>query len=587
MGEEQFKQAKAGLSMGRAGRPAGACRTTAARVIGLLAVVLIVGDSAFADFLVQPMLLRKACTPGQRYPVELKLENVDPTVTEAVTLRLAELTQKSDGQSTEMLPNDPNLSKATLRSCRTWLTTSSAAIQVPPYKIVPFTMQIDVPPQTKGFYFAAIVATTAPRMKIIEGATLAPVNMEMVVPVILEVQSMPMQQKISLSAAGLEHRLARVDVPAASFATIDVTNAGGTFSRLQPVARVWGQAGGHWQKLAEVKFPDMTIMPGVKLHLKQDMGRLLASGTYRVEGFIYVDGRRGSRVQSDVSFKGDPGLPTDVLRKPVAVNVQPAPLFVESKAGATRSTSVQVMNGSEDDIIVDAELALPAHMGLAVNNRGVKGEDLGCANWVTASPARFTLKGYAKRGLSLLVRMPTESGKYPTYYATLKLRVSYADGQLAGTKETYVCIQNKQGAGEPAITPTVLSVSETSPSRYLATGIFLNGGETHVTPTCQGVLSMIGVGGGTGASILKRFLMSSEAYGQTGMMLPFESRSFSGVLDVSDVPPGEYYVTAVIKWPNSAADGLQNQKRITVVEQGGRKIIRMGELAGQQVVIKM
>ncbi len=118
--------------------------------------------------------------------------------------------------------------------------------------------------------------------------------------------------------------------------------------------------------------------------------------------------------------------------------------------------------------------------------------------------------------------MPKEAGKYPSFYGTLRLRLSYADGKSAGTKDTWICLQNKPVTGTPLLEAKVLTVSETSASRYLVTGSFQNTGETHAASlTCQGVLSIVG-GGGLGSAVYKRFLMTCEAVGQTGILLPFE-----------------------------------------------------------------
>jgi len=164
----------------------------------------------------------------------------------------------------------------------------------------------------------------------------------------------------------------------------------------------------------------------------------------------------------------------------------------------------------------------------------------------------------------------------------LKLRVYYRDGQVAGTKETYICVQNKQVPAAPAVACTVLTLQESSPSRYVVASGYMNAGEMYVTPSCVGDLSVLGV---NGVTTFKRFLMSSETFGQKGVLLPFQARSFSGVLDLSDVPVGTYYVTSILKWPGGTADGIQEQRTVQVWEQGGRKYARMGETQ-ERVVVK-
>jgi len=317
--------------------------------------------------------------------------------------------------------------------------------------------------------------------------------------------------------------------------------------------------------------------------LKHDLGRPLASGPYRMEGFLYVDGRRAGRVQKDLSFQGDAQLAGNAHSADSPLDVEPANSFIDITPGATRSSSIQVVNGSEEGVTVNVELALPGHMATASSSRGVRGDDLSCVDWVTVEPRQLTMKGYSRANLRVIAKMPKGAAQYPCYYGTLKLQASYRDGQPAGTSETYICVQNKQVTASPAIATTVLTISEASPSRYLVTAGYMNGGETYVTPSCQGVLSVAGV---AGVATYKRFLMTSENLGQKKIQLPFEARVFTGVLDVSDIPPGNYFVTSILHWPGSPVEGLQRQQTIVVEEKGGRKYARMTE-AQQQVLIRM
>jgi hypothetical protein len=574
MGQKRFTYAKAGLLSGQAGGSEAGGTGTAGRIIGLLVILLLAGDSAFADLLVQPILLRMTVQPGKRYTRELKLENADPREGETLTLRLAELTQKEDSSWTEFRADDPDFSKAVVRSCVSWLTLPPGEIKLGGYQILPFSLQIEVPAGTRGFFFAAIVAATTPKPVTAPDGTATLMNVEFVVPVILEVQSMPMRQDISLTDVGLSYQAQQGETPAANNVVIDIANNGGTFSGLLPIVRLWEKSGGHWRRFSEVKFPEISIMPGVKLHVPQSVGQALPSGTYQLEAALYVDNRRGPIIKKTVQFEGDPTL-AKTLRGQAALAVAPSSLFLEIVPGATRTTALQVTNGSEEDVTVNAELIVPEQMHLAVNGRGVNGDDLGCSGWVTLEPSTFTLRGHGRRNLTILARMPKESTKYASYYGTLRLHVSYADGKSAGVREALICAQNKQVAATPFLGATVLTISESGPSRYFASATFSNGGETHVTAlSCQGVLSIVG-GGGGGAAVAKRFLMSSEQFGQRGAMLPFDVRSFSGVLDLSNVAPGAYYMTSILNYPGGPADGIQRQIIIEVTEQGGRKYARM------------
>lgn len=587
MGQKRLADAKAELLARPArGSAAGGTNTTTRRLIGLVAILLFVGDSAFADLLVQPLLVRMTVQPGKSYTRELKLENSDPREAETLTLRLAELTQKVDSSWTEFRADDPDFSKAVVRSCSSWVTVPPGEMKLGGYQILPFNLKVDVPAGTRGFFFAAIIATTAPKTVAAADGTASSMNMEFVVPVILEVQSVPMPKDISLTDVGLSYQAQTTETPAANNVVIDIANNGGTFSGLLPIVRLWEQSGGHWRRFAEVKFPEISIMPGAKLHVLRNLGQALPSGSYQLEAALYIDNRRGPVIKKTVQFEGDQTL-AKTLRGQAALAIAPSNLLLDIIPGATRATSLQVTNGSEEDITVKAEVLVPELMHMAVSSRGVNGDDLACTGWVTVNPATFTLRGHARRNVTVLAKMPKEATKYPSYYGTLRLRVSYPDGTSAGVRDALICTQNKQVTATPFIAATVLTISETGPSRYFASATFSNGGEIHVpSASCQGVLSIVGAGGG-GAAVAKRFLMSSEQYGQRGALLPFDVRSFSGVLDLSDVAPGPYYLTSILSYPGAPTIGVQRQIIIEVTEQGGRKSARMvgtSDSAAPQVI---
>jgi hypothetical protein len=507
---------------------------------------------------------------------------MDPKKDEVISLAMKELSQSEDSSWIELDATDPNLSKFPLRSCSSWVKLPPESIPVGAYKMVPFTVQIDVPAGTRGFYFAAIVASTEPRLIELDTGVVTQLQFQMVVPVVLEVQSMVMPAKVSLTDVAMTHRAATPEEPAMSFVTMNIDNTGGTFSALRPIVRLWGQSAGHWRKVAELNLNETGILPGAKLKLRHEVGKPLPSGTYRMEGFLYVDSRRAGRVQKDLNFQGDAQIaPGGPIESPL--DLEPSNSFLEIVPGATRSSSIQVVNNSEEGVTVNLELALPMDMRDRSNGRGVRGDDLSCADWVTVEPRQFTMRGYSRQNLRVVARMPKGASQYPCYYGTLRLRGSYADGQPAGMSETYICVQNKQVTSAPLVGATVLTIAETSPSRYLVTAGYMNGGETYVTPGCQGVLS---VAGQAGVTTYKRFMMTSEGLGPKKLMLPFEARVFTGVLDVSEIPAGKYFVTSILSWPGGAVDGIQKQQVILVEEQGGRKYARLTE-AQEPVPIKL
>jgi hypothetical protein len=243
-------------------------------------------------------------------------------------------------------------------------------------------------------------------------------------------------------------------------------------------------------------------------------------------------------------------------------------LFIDTFPGAGRMAVLRVVNASEEEVTVNAELLLPEHMGNVMNSRGVRGEAYGCADWVTVEPRQFKLRGYGRQNLRIAARMPSNATQLPCYYATVRLRATYPDGERGGTTYARLCVQNRKMESPALIDSLLLTLSESSPSRYLVTARFINNGDVHVQPRCRAVLTSA-----PGDVIRKRLVMSSEAYDQSGVLLPLDTRNFSGVLDLSDVSAGTYRLTSILE--HDKGGSVLDQRGLVVTEQGGQKIVRV------------
>ncbi|HON93960.1 MAG TPA: hypothetical protein PK373_07355 [Sedimentisphaerales bacterium] len=578
----QSKQLEANLSNCRANDAVRRGVGPLARVIGIAAFVLLATSSAFGEFIVQPIILRQQVTPGRsNVRLNFTLENISRDATEKVTLRIADLSQDSDGVWTEVRPDDPSntMDMSALKSCKDWLRCTVESAVVDPFQRVPATVVANIPPGTRGFYFAALVAETEPRETDIDGPYGgALLGMQYLVPIILEAQNIPLQHNVQLQDVGMIYQEPTVENPLASvLGTMTIVNTGGTYSRLTGQLRVWQSRQGHWAKVAEVRLPDNGIIPGVKLNLKQDLGILLPSGKYKIEGFLWVDGRRGNGINKEIDFVGDQVVGSRVGLAPIDLDKEN--VFIDVTPGSTRTGQITVGNGSEDPVTVNVEFILPEHMLHVVNGSGIKGEDLGCVDWVTVQPPQFTMQGYGRRTLNLIVRMPPTATQYSNYYGTLRFHTTYRDGSPAGMRTAHVCLKNGRATATNVISPMSISFAQLTPARYMVTSSFLNNGVTHVTPRCKGILTPAG----EPDAKYQQFLMTSEASRQTGIFLPFETRTFSGVLDVSNMPLGFYRLTAVLEYTGRNSSGQispenqQNQMLIEIYEQDGQKAAKFAE----------
>lgn len=579
---KQSRRTEASLSRSRANTPVRTSGGRVARIVGTMVLLLVVTNSAFGEFIVQPIILKQQVTPGkQNVRLNFSLENISRDATEKVTLRIADLTQDIDGVWTEVRPNDPNnkVDLSAMKSCKDWLTCTVESATVDPFQKIPATVIANIPAGTRGFYFAALVAETEPRETDIDGPYGgALLGMQYLVPIILEAQNIPIPHRVELTDVDLIYQEPTVENPLASVqGTMAIANNGGTYSRLTGQIRVWRWQQGHWAKVAEVRLPDNGIIPGVKLNLKQDLGVLLPSGRYKIEGYLWVDGRRGNGINKEIDFVGDKVASGKAAMAPIDLDKEN--VFIEVTPGATRTGQLTIGNGSEDPVTVNVEFILPEHMLHVVNGSGIKGEDLGCTDWVTVQPPQFTLQGYGRRTLNLIVRMPPTATQYSNYYGTLRLHATYQDGSPAGMKTAQVCLKNGKATATNMISPMSLNFASLTPARYMVTASFLNNGVTHVTPRCKGILSPAG----EPDAKYQQFLMTSEASRQTGIFLPFETRTFSGVLDVSDMPLGYYRLTVVLEYTGRNSSGQispenqQNQMLIQVYEENGQKMAKYAE----------
>ncbi len=552
-----------------------ASSTFLGRIIGTAAILLVAASSAFGEFLVQPMKIQIPVQPGKRFTTELKLENLDRTVTETIGLRIVELTQRSDGGWLDFNSDDPNIDQSTLKSCASWLSFDKDTADVRPLTIEPIKIKIEVPSGTRGYYFAAVQAQSAPRPGVVEGVT-TEMAIQFVIPVVLEVTGLPMRRQVELGDVGLEFLEETETRPAMCLAAMDVANSGGTYSRLSGMWRIWNQSNGRWRKVGEVKYIDMGIIPGVQLHLTQDIGKPLVSGTYKVEAFLIVDGHRSDQTEKVVEFKGDTKAEATNLVADLEVSAKE--LVTETLPGGARAIQLTVVNSSDDPLTVNADLILPEHMSNRVSAKGIAGEDFGCTEWVVIEPKQFPLQGHGRQNVRIAARMPADA-TLSNYYGIITLAATYTDGQTGGVTRVPLCVHNKKAQNSIQINKMVFTISLSTPSRYFVTARFMNTGDTHVVPTCKAVVSTAGGSTATSGVEVARFTLRSEGYDQTSMLMPLDVRNFTGILDVSSLDIGTYRLTAVMAYGKARGDNFQDQIGIDVIEQGGGKVVQVTDLS--------
>jgi len=109
------------------------------------------------------------------------------------------------------------------------------------------------------------------------------------------------------------------------------------------------------------------------------------------------------------------------------------------------------------------------------------------------------------------------------------------------------------------------------PSKYFVAVRGGNFGSVHFTPKCR--IAVTDPDPDTGRSWIMRLLSSNRS----GLLLPFEARDFSEILDFSGVPAGSYRVTAALEYAPDVRATKQMAIRVSG-EGGGQRFVEIMQL---------
>ncbi len=530
----------------------------------LAASIFVSGGSAFGQlggFVVQPMRMDVAALPGRIFETVLGLQSLDPDQTHTADISIVDIAQQEDGQWQIIEPNS-DFDTSKLSSCRKWISIGRETVEIGLMGSEYVKVRIRSPRRTRGFYAAAILVTLQPRPGLGDVA----VRVRFLVPVIVEIQGRPLRHKIELGDMGLEFIKPRQGNPATTHVLMNIDNKGGTRSNLKGFATVKGFLDGHWREITKAEFNGTPIIPGAKLRLRRNLGRSLPSAKYKVSGWLYIDGRRAQRTTKMIDFVGDTSVTNVATDTPL--DLLPSVVSISGQPGATRTAVIKVYNASDETVIVQAVFGLPRYLK-GVSFGGVKGVDMDCTGWLTIEPQKFTLSSHTQQSIRIIAKMPdTVSASLPCYYALLGLYSNYVDGQRAGITTANICFANKDISIEPLVVGMAPRPALKGDSEYYIVTKFSNLGIIHFTPIrCRAaVVDPLG----------NPKVLTSLNSMETGMMLPFESRDFSGVMDFSNVPVGIYRLVADLLYGEGQTADKQIGIRVTA--QGERKVIEVLQL---------
>lgn len=527
--------------------------------------VLVSGGSAFGQFIVQPMRMDLPLMPKQRFETSLGLQSFDPNEVHDIDLSVVDLAQLEDGQWQIIEPNDKDFDRSGLSSCKSWISLANDYVEIKPMKGARIRVNIKVPVRTRGFHAAGIIASVRPRPGRL---TEFGIRVRFLIPVFIDVQGRPLRHDIKLKKMELESIKAHKENPATTHIIMSIDNNGGTRSHLKGFAKITGFLDGHWREITTAEFIAASIIPGAKLKLRVNIGKTLPPAKYKVGGWLYVDGRRDQRITDEIDFAGDPSIKKVAADAPIDLN--PGSISINSMPGATRVKAIKVYNASDEAVNVQAAVRLPQPlMGVAFGD--LKGNDLDCTGWLKIEPKQFTLGSHDQQTIRIISKMPNNvSELIPCYYALLGFVSSYADGQSGGVTTAPISVANQNINIEPYVYGMTLKPALKGGSEYYVVARYGNFGRIHFTPLrCRAAII-----DSTGEPKAIAALISRK----TDMMLPFEARDYSGVIDITRVPVGTYRLAAELKYGPDLAEKTDKQIGIRVMAQGGQKVIEVLQL---------
>jgi len=476
-------------------------------------------------FMVEPMKMELTIRAGQTIEEVLQLRNTGGQNIKTLDLKLMELTQSDTGAWWVIEPGS-NVDISHLSSCLEWIKLSAESVEVNPLEMVPVKVNFRIPRSARGFYAAALIAQTRPK----RGTKGIAIVFRFLIPILVEIQGRAARQKIELGDTSMQFLEQSQKNPATTVVSMNIVNKGRTYSRLKGNVNVMRQAGGHWQRVSSAEFREVGIMPGVELNLKSDLKRRLPSGKYKLKGTLYVDGRHIKPLVKEIEFVGDPTVTK--IAADTSLILEPSTLSIKGVPGSIRTTAIKVQNPSEEAINVSVDVEDPEPLrGVALGE--LKGEDLSCAEWVKVIPDNFTLRPGRHRGIRIIAKLPKREEIYPNYYATLNFHATYSDGQSAGKNTSLIWLKNAKVKVKLAAQIIKASLAAEEGSRYIIRTKSGNVGDVHFNPKCNATVTKP-----DGAPVLETALS-----GQRQVMLPLETRDFSGILDFSRVEEGIYRLT--------------------------------------------
>ena len=246
----------------------------------------------------------------------------------------------------------------------------------------------------------------------------------------------------------------------------------------------------------------------------------------------------------------------------IPLDLDPREITIFTKPGSRSYEDLKIHNAADEPIEIIPTLVMPEYFKQTVNN--VLLQNLSAVDWLSIQPETLELDSYDTRNLRITARMPEDALRFSSYYSLLELKVVYPNGETAGTLPVKICVSNENASSEPEVTCTGVELIEQNveTGEYLVNAEFLNNSPVHINPEkSRAVIAYDDGYARTGA------LMTSP---DSGMLLPYKGRIYTGTIDISSLDPGAYALEVMMLYTPERR--ITKQIAIRIIEEDNHKI---------------
>lgn len=491
--------------------------------LAAFAILAAVASTAFAaDFSVRPMTLRANPAPNESLVLPLQVLNTAIDQAQQVSLQLVPLTESPQGSWTIAVD------RTDTPSSLPWTTLSATSVDVGPQQAADVSVTIRPPASARGYYFAGIIAESITP----DNPGGVAVQIRYLVPVVVRVRGRPIISRTGLSDVIMTYRDGDPD-SATTTAEMEITNSGQAISRVRGELTIERQTANQWRTVTRVPVAERSIIPGVTLTLGSDLKRRLPSGPYRLQGKLFVDGRRVAPLSKVIDFQGDPGAQ---VAYDATLRLKPGTIDVDIVPRATRTTILSIENTNPDPVRISMAVRTPGSLA-GVKRDELSGDALSAEPWTRIQPHAFTLSGGGRQNVRVVTSVPKSGVEHANYYADLVLQGTYPDGQSAGETISTIRLRNATMKPDPGAVIDGVSIVEGDHADTFLRMKIINTGDTDFMPAASAsVVSADGL-----------VLANADLSGEPEPLLPLGERNLSGKLDISRLEAGTYGLAANVR----------------------------------------